>query len=158
MLFTGNNTTDIQEMQIEDVNGVRNFSDFVGGTILRTIVDIVLSPTYEVDIAVLWTLEAYFHLGMFLTEDDNPNLTTRWDPNKPFGDFMHREMAVERWYRRDTQSKADSSHNGRMHWDVRTKRRIREAERLWMAGRYFNTAPTTGGAIGYTGRVLIQLP
>lgn len=162
LTFSGNNTTDIQEMQIQDATGILSFQQFIGGTILRTIVDIVLSPTYQLPPGPNFTSEMYWHLGMFLTEDANPNLSTRWDPNVPHGDFMLREMAVETWYHRVMASgveivKHESSHGQRMHWDTTVKRRIHEDERMWMAGRYF-TLLATGSAIGYTGRLLIQLP
>lgn len=149
-------------MQLSDATfSPLEMTEFTGGTVLRTIVDIVLSPTYGTSYVSPFTLESYFHLGMFMSPETTPDIA-RWDPNEPHGDFMYREMAVETWYGRSVtgqamQSKHSSSHGQRMHWDSTTKRRIRENDRLWMSGHYF-TLDTTGGAIGYTGRVLIQLP
>lgn len=158
LLFSANNTTDIEELTLEDASGVVPMTEFIGGTIVRTIMDLVYSPTYDVALSgALFTLEAYVHLGVFLTEDANPNLSTRWDPNKPHGDFMHREMMVETWYARDAVVKHSSSHGQLMHWDVKQKRRINENERLWISGRHFDTGDE-GAGVGLTGRVLIQLP
>lgn len=161
MTFAGNDTQDSQLMEIEDANGALSYSSFVGGTVLRTIVDIVLSPTYNTSYTSPFTLEAYFHLGMGMTPETAPDLTV-WDPNTPHADFMFREMAVETWYGRSVtsqamQSKHSSSHGQRMHWDSVARRKIRENDRMWIFGHYF-TLDSTGGAIGYSGRQLIALP
>lgn len=161
LTFSGNDTTDLQVMEIHDSRATVPWEDFVGGTILRTIVDIVLSPTYPSSWTAPFTAEHYFHVGIFTSPEILPDII-RWDPNVPHAEFMYREMAVETWYGRTVtgqamQSKHSSSHGQRMHFDSTIKRRLRENDQLWMSGHMFELT-SSGGALGYTGRVLIQLP
>jgi len=156
LVHTGGDSFDVQEIEIQDSYGPVPWGKYHGGTVLRTIMDIALAPAYDPALALLWSVQHYFHVGIFMTEDELPT-ATRWDPNVPHGDFMYREMAVETWYKRDDQSKSESSHGQRIHVDSTVKRRIREGERMWISSRVFDLG-LEGGALGYAGRLLIQLP
>lgn len=161
LVGTGNNTTDLQIVDLSTNLATFEWDELVGGTILRTIMDIVYSPTYPTAPAVNYTWENYVHVGIFVTEDTAPSAAI-WDPNAPHGSFMYREMMSKQWVSRqtsagDSQSSFADSHGGRMHIDSKIRRRIEENEKMWVVARFFTTIPSND-AIGYTGRLLVQLP
>lgn len=164
MTFTGNDVWDSQLMELETATLAVDWGRYVGGTVLRTIVDIVVLPVYPLNLISAEEDWVHFlHLGIGMTQDAAPE-QTRWDPNTPHGDFMWRRTTMDRIYAREnglgvtTMFGASSSDGGVVRLDSTQRRRIREDERMWMFGHWFTPAVDYAGAIGYTGRVLIRLP
>lgn len=164
--FLTDDSYDNQSMDIEDSAGAVPWQLLVGGTILRTIMDIVVDPvlglssgTQDPDYLPI------LHLGIFATEDEAPTVT-RWDPNVPHGDFMWRYTWSAMMSARETMEGNPASytlHEGNVvRVDTNIRRRIREDEGMWIAGHYFERLGGSGVDMsltaGYTGRVLVQLP
>lgn len=167
MTFATNDTWDSQLVELE----TRDLSpypwyDLVGGTVLRTIIDFVIDPTVS-DLGVADAardLTQILHLGYGLSDDDTPE-QNEWDPNRPHAEFMWRySWAEANWQRYAAGTNSGLSRFGGdsvVRSDVTQRRRIRENHQMFAFGHYFNRVSDDVGAsmqIGYTGRLLVQLP
>lgn len=156
------NTFQAAQVSIQDVNGAVPWATFTGGTVLRTLLDVTIDPILTTG-APPWDYGLETHVGVFMVNDVSPDSTT-WDPNVPHGNFMSRIHASERVQMRPAveggsiiQWMTPSSRT--MYFDIPVKRRILEGSRMWLSTRSFlaGTALISSN-IGWTGRVLIQLP
>lgn len=135
----------------------------MGGTLLRTIIDFVLDPVYGPPSGANPDYNPILHLGVGMPTADVP-LVADWDPNSPYGEFMWRSSwSMHASARVDTAGTPISIvlHEGNVvRMDTTQKRRIRENMHLFAFGTYFERlgAADMTLAVGYTGRVLIQLP
>lgn len=148
-----------------------NFSDLVGGTILRTILDIVADPGINPLNGQPQTGWLYQHVGLFVSPEVSPN-TAIWDPNVPSGDFMMRKFlavyARKLWENPVSgelamalalESSVDGLAGHTIHIDTNVKRRIRENDSPFLSWRTFIDTSLIGGvSLGWTGRMLIRLP
>lgn len=164
--FTTNDSYDQQLMEIEDATNLLVWSDFIGATVLRTIVDFVMDPIPgQFNGSAATEVQQILHLGVFMDEAAAPE-QSRWDPNVPHGDFMWRQTWAHTMIVRvggNSNDVAFNLHDGVVvRLDSTVKRRVTEDLRMWVAGHYFERL---GGllaegslAVGYTGRVLLALP
>lgn len=164
--FTANDSYDQQLMEIEDSAGPLFWTDYVGATVLRTIVDFVIDPIFTTPPGDnMLTSQIVCHLGIFMDEAAAPE-QSRWDPNTPFGDFMWRKTWSGEAYWQDTASAAGGGYaladSLVVSVDSTQKRRVGEDMRMWCAAHYFERLGGSGADaalnIGYTGRVLLRLP
>lgn len=154
------NTFAFDTLTLQDRSGAVNWSEFYGGTLLRTILDVQITHTINnaggIQVGTLFS-----HTGLCVTADSTLDATT-WDPNVPSGDFIRRETFGEEvalqygaaglWYRGKQDGFA-------FHYDTKTKRKLRENDQLFIAWRHFlGGTAWTGVDYGWTGRVLIGLP
>lgn len=168
--FTTNDSWDSQLMEIADSTGTIPWTDFIGATVIRTIVDYVVDPIFGVmsgtsnpDITQI------FHAGFFMTEESIPS-QDRWDPNTPHGDFMWRYSWSHMTSARIPLNGVGVSypvgfviHDGNViRADSQVNRRIAEDTAMWSVGHYFERLGGSGVdaslTVGYTGRCLILLP
>lgn len=161
-----NNSGSQQELAIRDLEGTVQFNDFVGGTLLR----VILVVQHEDSIAFTGSFARGYatdHHGIYMTADESPSTSAGaiWDPNIPHGSFMYRWTNAREYYGNTSmffKESVDSSQHGAAFMssvDTEVRRRIRENDRLWLAGWHFEDATVvTSTAWGYTGRVLIALP
>lgn len=170
----GNNLYNFDRLQIQQGGAggavTVNFSDLVGGTIVRTILDIVCDPSI-LNIDGSATGWMYQHAGLFVSPEVSPN-TAVWDPNVPSGDFMMRTFLA--WYLRQLEhnpvagelalshvfaASVDGVAGHTIHMDTAIRRRIEENESPFLSWHTFcDTALVQGVSIGWTGRMLIRLP
>lgn len=147
-----------------------SFGDLVGGTVIRSIFDIVMDPAIQSD-DIPQTGWLYQHVGLFMSPDDSPPAGV-WDPNVPSGDFMMRKFGA--WYVRRLaenpapgeyslslwgQASVDGASGHTIHIDTNIRRRIRENESMFLSWHTFiDNTLVTGVNLGWTGRLLIALP
>lgn len=158
------------QVDIEDKDGAYSWQNLVGGTLLRVILDVQMR--YFLDSATFTaaaTQYAITHTGLCVTED-NTLSSTIWDPNKPFGDFMHRGTISHAVFLADQSAYPGLSvmypgeNPNELIIDTQVKRRLRENSALWfttktfMSAAYSDTVGAGSIALGGSGRVLIQLP
>jgi len=153
-------------MEIQDISNILPWTDpgINGGTVLRVLLDFVMDPTMGPLDGDDPDATLFCHLGIGMTDDLTPE-QAQWDPNDPHAEFMWRKTWGMSYFGR--QSGAPSTHQGVLHngiiveADITQKRRIRENYKMWVFSHFFTRlggAATANLAIGYTGRVLIQLP
>lgn len=148
------------ELAIEDKSGAVPWQRFVGGTLLRVILD-VQSQYASATTPANGDHNTYFgHAGLLVTADTTLDATT-WDPNKPSGDFMQRlTHGEEQWFWDGYSVHARGGNDAfAFHFDTNVKRRLRENDSLYVAWRHFFAGQVYNGVnYGWTGRVLVQLP
>lgn len=154
------NTFAANQLTMEDAQGNVLMSEFIGGTILRVLLDVQI--LYTLDGTPSGTSGSIFsHAGVFLTADTTPEGTT-WSPNAPSGDFMQRTSygAQLIYGTSDLPTLTTVPQTGYAHrFDTQVRRRIRENDKLWLGFLHFiNGTSITGVDYGWTGRVLIALP
>lgn len=163
--FTSNDVYEYEFVGIQDAVGSLSWSEFYGGTILRTLLEITVDPVYgtfdgaDDESTLIW------HYGVFVTPGLSATATPDeqiWDPNVPSGDFMHRGTWVESLIKRNNVMVVVPNKDGHnVTIDSTVKRRIGENDAMWMTARYFERNGGTGDAtlqVGYSGRILIALP
>lgn len=162
--FTVDDTWDSQVMELQDIDSIVPLDDFVGGTVLRTLVDFVINPivgTFDNNEAdwVNWV-----HLGIGLTDDLTPEVA-QWDPNDPHAEFMWRNTWGSQMMTRANASGIrlayQSAWENIFRVDITQRRIIRENQKMWLFAHYFEQIADGGDGslqIGYTGRVLIKIP
>lgn len=156
------NTYQASQLTPQDITGVLNWSQFTGGTILRVLLDMTIDPTWTAQ-PPPWDAAVETHVGLFVVSDTGPDAST-WDPNIPHGNFMMRQHASERVRVNDPSDGGgvirSASPNARMMvFDTEVKRRINEGSKLWFSTKSFLVGSAIiANNIGWTGRVLVQLP
>jgi len=156
-----NNTYNKFQLVLQDANGSIPWQEFSGGTILKVILDQFCLPIVGGDTNADGNF--ILHCGIFATEDVDP-AAGLWSPNTPFGNFM------QRWTHYLTaHTNGDPTSGGSMSltWgnpgvqatiETNVKRVIHENTSLWLSHYYFENVPISSVDVGWTGRVLIQLP
>lgn len=157
-------TNYFQQMNLETEGGAVNMSTLVGGTVLRSLIDLVWQPEWSYDATALVTVSQIFNMGLFVDQSTAPS-TTMWDSNKPYGSFMTREQRSI-WFTRLSNGNMGSVNQDlsglHVHIDTAIRRRLSEGDRLWMHLKQFSLSSQNGNldtmSVGWTGRVLVQLP
>lgn len=162
LTFTGGSDTwDSQVMEIEDALGTVSMFDLVGATIVRTLVDITVDHSTLNFGGADDHGSIYMHVGFGLDDAAAP-LQNRWDPNKPHAEFMWRGSQYGFWDYSVESAGITQSYRGDplvFHADSSQRRRITEADQMWLFGHVFHTSDFgTGVTCGYTGRILVALP
>lgn len=160
LLHAGDNTFDTQLAEIQDSRGTAlDWRAYPGATILRTIIDFTMHPTYPDAGTPPLDYWSTAHVGVFTTIEEAPS-ANRWDPNEPHAPFMWRGTWNERVSVRATTAGVvcwSEGDGGTLHVDTVSKRRMTEDFRLWISSAFFSAVDDTPMAIGYNGRVLIAL-
>lgn len=164
--LNANNTFYQDNLTLQDSAGnVIAWSDFVGGTLLRVICNVIGNVTDMTFSSATGVGTSYVHAGLLLTTDVSGGLDQNiWSPNRPAGDFMERQTLANTVRRESVADLAATMHWGApndgqmLMFDTNVKRRIRENDSLFMAWYYFQAGVINSTAVGWTGRVLIQLP
>lgn len=160
----GDNSWDSQEMEIRDRDGTISYQQLIGGTVLRTICDIVCDPGLPEPVTpVDYVTWAHFGIGMptQLVPDQ-----ADWDPNTPFAEFMWRYTWARDSRVREIGAATPELYTSFTHTeglvvrcDTTQRRRIRENMSMWIFVHQFLPGSAAAASVyGYTGRVLIQLP
>jgi len=135
-------------------------SNFIGGTILRVIMEVNFTPNIVIaSAAATQVAQFFYHAGIFTVPDTAPAATI-WSPNTPSGSYMQRRTASV-FYRREASADDGGTvmiGDNRMSFDTEVKRRIVENDLLWFGQIAFLTGSMDSLDTGWTGRVLIQLP
>lgn len=160
LVSTGNDTWDSQVMQIQDSLGVSDWTYFVGGTVLRVVLDVVCDRDVFDWGNADYHQSIYTHFGFAMLNESAP-LQDRWDPNNPHGEFMWRGTQYQRMDQQVTNVASSitiTGDPGVFHIDSRQRRRIREDDQMWAFAHWFQPATSGTPSCGYVGRVLIALP
>lgn len=147
-------------MEIQDRDTIIQWDDFIGGTVLRTIVDFTFSTGISNPL-VYGDYETYTSIGIGMPAEQAPSVND-WDPNDPHAEFMWRGTWSQQVRHREGAGAMDQvwsvNENMVKTADITQRRRIRENMKMWAFMRTFMPGLTTPVVAGWTGRVLIRLP
>lgn len=161
-----NNTQYFNALNLEDRQGTVYMNDYIGGTILRIILNLQLLPFMDESESGPATQFYYAHVGLFMDASDTPDPDI-WNTNSPSGSYMIRDtMSHAAWYGSQAAYPGWVIDYGgpkarELTLDTQVKRRITENTFPFLGTYTFVSSGYTAPgslAIGYTGRILIQLP
>jgi len=148
--------TNISALTLNDASGPVVLNDFVGGTLLRVLLDLDAVITA----GAIGSGNVINHAGVFVESTQSPTAAF-WTANNPSGSFMerlHSMMEFNTYGVGNVPVVYFNQHFPSMHFDTRVRRRINENMVLYLSQTHFLAGGVTGVDYGGTGRVLIQLP